>query len=153
MSSRRQTLLARVNWYLQSSLKHITELITGNTSFYWGGRYRHVSLYLINQDNADLLLNNFHALLTWFRLCCCNNGYAIWNDVLFNKMCFTFKCNFPKSPEWTQYVVTSVMSLAVMCPIMSSPQTQQLVRPTANAKQRLRFGIEQNWKHSFTIPA
>ena len=25
MSSRRQKLLARVNWYLQSSLKHITE--------------------------------------------------------------------------------------------------------------------------------
>ena len=25
MSSRRQKLLARVNWYIQSSLKHITE--------------------------------------------------------------------------------------------------------------------------------
>ena len=45
MSSRRQTLLARVNWYLQSSSKHITELITGNKFYYTGGRYRQVSLY------------------------------------------------------------------------------------------------------------
>ena len=47
MSSRRQTLLARVNWYLQSSLKHITELITGNKPYYRGGRYKQVSLYQI----------------------------------------------------------------------------------------------------------
>ena len=46
MSSRRQKLLARVNWYLQSSLKHIPELITGNKSYYRGGRYRQVSLYI-----------------------------------------------------------------------------------------------------------
>ena len=45
MSSRRQKLLARVNWYLQSSLKHITEFITGNKSHNRGGRYRQVSLY------------------------------------------------------------------------------------------------------------
>ena len=45
MSSRRQKLLARVNWYHQFSLKHITELITGNESYYRGGRYRQVSLY------------------------------------------------------------------------------------------------------------
>ena len=45
MSSRRQTLLARVNWYLQYSLKHITEFITGDKSYYRGGRYRQVSLY------------------------------------------------------------------------------------------------------------
>ena len=44
MSSRRQKLLARVNWYLQSSLKHITELITGNKCYYKGGRCRQVSL-------------------------------------------------------------------------------------------------------------
>ena len=43
--SRRQKLLARVYWYLQSSLKHITELITGNEFYYRGGRYRQVSLY------------------------------------------------------------------------------------------------------------
>ena len=47
MSSRRQTLLARVNWFLQSSLKHITELITGNKSYYRGGRCRQVPLYSI----------------------------------------------------------------------------------------------------------
>ena len=47
MSSRRQKLLARINWYLQSSLKHITELITGNKSYYRGSRYRQVSLYNI----------------------------------------------------------------------------------------------------------
>ena len=45
MSSRRQILLARVNWYLQSSLKHITELFTGYKSYNKGGRYRQVSLY------------------------------------------------------------------------------------------------------------
>ena len=45
MNSRRQKLLGRVNWYLQSSLKHITKLITGNKSYYRGGRYRQVSLY------------------------------------------------------------------------------------------------------------
>ena len=45
MSSRRQKLLARVNWYLQSSSKHIIELITGNEFCYRGGRYRQVSLY------------------------------------------------------------------------------------------------------------
>ena len=46
MSSRRQKLLAGINWYLQASLKHITELITGNKSYYRGGRYRQVSLHL-----------------------------------------------------------------------------------------------------------
>ena len=47
MSSRRQRLLARLNWYLQSSLKHITEYITGNKTYYRGGRYRQVSLYRV----------------------------------------------------------------------------------------------------------
>ena len=45
MSPRRQKLLVRVNWYLQSSSKDITELITGKKSYYRGGRYRQVSLY------------------------------------------------------------------------------------------------------------
>ena len=45
MSSRRQKLLARVNWYRQSSLKYITDYITGNKFYYRGGRYRQVSLY------------------------------------------------------------------------------------------------------------
>ena len=39
-------LLAIVNWYLQSSLKHITKYITGNKFHHRGGRYREVSLYL-----------------------------------------------------------------------------------------------------------
>ena len=43
MSSRRQILLATVNWYLQYSSKHIK--ITGNKSYNRGGRYRQVSLY------------------------------------------------------------------------------------------------------------
>ena len=47
MSSRRQKLLTRVNWYLQASLKHITEWITGNKFYYRGGHYRQVSLYHI----------------------------------------------------------------------------------------------------------
>ena len=45
MSSRRQKLLARVTRYLPFSLKHITELITSNESYYIGGRYKQVSLY------------------------------------------------------------------------------------------------------------
>ena len=46
MSPRRQKLLATVNWYLQSSLKHITELIIGRKSYNRSGRYRKVSLYI-----------------------------------------------------------------------------------------------------------
>ena len=45
MSSSSQIWSARVNWYFQSSLKHITEKITGNRFYYRGGRYRQVSLY------------------------------------------------------------------------------------------------------------
>ena len=45
MSSRRQKLWTRVNWYLQLSLKHITEYITGDKFYNGGGRYRQVSLY------------------------------------------------------------------------------------------------------------
>ena len=55
MSSRRHKLLVRVNWYLQSSSKDITELITGNKSYYRGGRYRQVSLY-IAVDGHDIIL-------------------------------------------------------------------------------------------------
>ena len=44
-SSRRQKLLARVNWCLQPSLKHITEWITADRFYYKGGRYRQASLY------------------------------------------------------------------------------------------------------------
>ena len=47
MSSRRLKLLARINWYLQSSSKHIIECITGNAFYFRGGRYRQVSLYII----------------------------------------------------------------------------------------------------------
>ena len=54
MSSRRHKLLARVNWYLQSSLKHITELITGNNSYYRGGRYRQVSQYLFLHTGSHI---------------------------------------------------------------------------------------------------
>ena len=46
MSSRSQNSLARVNWYLQSSLKHMTEWISDNSFYYRGGCYRQVSLYL-----------------------------------------------------------------------------------------------------------
>ena len=64
MSSRRQLLLARVNWYLQSSLKHITELITGNKSYNRGGRYRQVST--IRWVNAKLvLIQNLKDLISW----------------------------------------------------------------------------------------
>ena len=55
MSSRRQTLLARVNWYLNSSLKHITELITGNKFYFRVGCYRQVSLYFTNGSSTAIL--------------------------------------------------------------------------------------------------
>ena len=58
MSSTRQTLLARVNCCLQSSLKHITELITGNKSYYRGGRYRQVSLYDIYLHKICTMTNS-----------------------------------------------------------------------------------------------
>ena len=48
ISSRRQKLLARVNSYLQSGLKHITDQITTNEFYYRGARYRQVSLYFPN---------------------------------------------------------------------------------------------------------
>ena len=63
MSSRRQKLLSRVNWYLQSSLKHITELITGNKSYYRGGRYRQVSLYSFPRE-ASIFICVFDAIHT-----------------------------------------------------------------------------------------
>ena len=62
MSSRRQKLLARVHWYLQSSLKHITEEIKGNAFYFRGGRYRQVSLYyhswslLENEESCEAYL-------------------------------------------------------------------------------------------------
>ena len=40
MSSIREKLLARINWYRQYSLKYITDYITGNEFYYRGGRYR-----------------------------------------------------------------------------------------------------------------
>ena len=51
-------LSARVNWYLRSSLKHITEYITGNRFYYRGGRYRQVSLYIETViTHVDLQMN------------------------------------------------------------------------------------------------
>ena len=44
MSFRRQTLLARVNWYIRSSLQHIIE-ITNNKFCHRDGPFRQVSLY------------------------------------------------------------------------------------------------------------
>ena len=38
-------IVTKVNWYLQSSLKHITEWITGNAIYFRGDRYRQVSLH------------------------------------------------------------------------------------------------------------
>ena len=55
MSSRGQKLLARVNWYLQYSLKQTTEFITGNKSYYRGGRYRQVSLYTTGNNYGTAL--------------------------------------------------------------------------------------------------
>ena len=61
MSSRRQKLLVSVNWYLQSSPEDITELITGNKSYYRGGRYRQVSLYY--SDSVAIVLDIFFWVL------------------------------------------------------------------------------------------
>ena len=65
MSSRRQKLLVRVNWYIQSSLKHITELITGNKFYYRGGRYRQVSLYHVLYPYG--VIDN-KSVVTWSEL-------------------------------------------------------------------------------------
>ena len=59
MRSRRQKLLSRVNWYFQSSLKHITELITGTKSYNRGGRYRQVSLYNTDQTKHKTTCSYF----------------------------------------------------------------------------------------------
>ena len=58
MSSIRQKLLATVNWYLQSSLKHITWLFTDSNFYHRGGRYRQVSLYDDNTE-VDFLLGTY----------------------------------------------------------------------------------------------
>ena len=60
MSSKRQKLLARINWYLQSSLKRITQLITGIKYYYRGNRFRQVSLYY-NIDGLAQMRGNFIA--------------------------------------------------------------------------------------------
>ena len=65
MSSRRQELLVRVNWYIQSSLKHITELITGNKSYDRGGHYRQVTLY--HKDNGNVLYGYLLLLISYDR--------------------------------------------------------------------------------------
>ena len=78
MSSRTQKLLARVNWYIQSSLKHITEQITGNKVYYRGGRYRQVSLYLRNCRRPNIVhfvsasmceYNSARQVLTFVNVC------------------------------------------------------------------------------------
>ena len=40
-------IVNKSKFLVQSSLKHITEWITGNRFYHRGGRYRQVSLYLI----------------------------------------------------------------------------------------------------------
>ena len=65
MSSRRQKLLAGINWYFQASLKHITELITGNKSYNRGGRYRQVSLYLSKSLSIRWILAFDYSMQLW----------------------------------------------------------------------------------------
>ena len=62
MSSRGQKVLARVNWFLQSSSKHITELITGNKSYYRGGRYRPVPFYVLWLQGGGFRLLGIQAV-------------------------------------------------------------------------------------------
>ena len=75
MSSKRQKLIASVNWQLQSSLKHITELITGNKYYHRGGHYRQVSLYLPS-DVRDIAssLSRWDAVYTLSICFCCWSG-------------------------------------------------------------------------------
>ena len=51
-------MLARVKWMPLVFIKHITELITGNKSYYRGGRYRQVSLYNDNNVNTEINKHN-----------------------------------------------------------------------------------------------
>ena len=60
MSSRWQRLLTRISWYLPSSLNHIIEEITGNNLYYRGGRYIHVSMYLLLTDAHACIIHTQH---------------------------------------------------------------------------------------------
>ena len=103
MSSRRQILLARVNWYLQTSLKHVTGKITGNIFYYRGGPYRQVSLYDIagvvqDRCNSSAWAMELHLSCTnpaiydnhkklrktirYFMACTLQNNYVSWNHQL-----------------------------------------------------------------------
>ena len=100
-----------------------------------------IFLILIVRVLQCIAINVYSNQNAW----CTNMQITVYKDLLlFNRVLFY-------SLEWTQSVVTSVMSLAVLCPTMSSPQTQQLLLPGANAKQRLPFGMEQSWEHSITV--
>ena len=81
MSSRRQKLLARVNWYLQSSSKHITELITGRKSYDKSGRYRQVSLYHRDGKGWSACFRNalIDVILTIIKKCLFYYLYIIFN--------------------------------------------------------------------------
>ena len=119
MSSRRQQFLDRVNWYLQSTLKHITKLITGNKSCYKGGRYRQVSLYYhctshqsIPTPTARILVNPWNIRVSDLPMSCSDFPHRrvtrIWMLVLdvrvtcpsrtylvLNRLCFSLlKTNF-----------------------------------------------------------
>ena len=79
-------LFARVNWYLQSSLKHITELIAGIKFYYRGGRYRQVSLY--QQQNAtacELCLLIGVYCIGIYEGCCVMPWYVIAPNAVFGK--------------------------------------------------------------------
>ena len=87
MSSRRQKLLSRVNWYLQSSLKHIIELITGNKFYHRGGRYRQVSLYTDPHPYTAWKLKSYKLFYSGFpnaecMIMCTYNLFS--NDTLFD---------------------------------------------------------------------
>ena len=57
MSSRRQKLLARVNWFLQSSLKHTAEYITGKNFYQRAGRYRQVEQYILSFKHTAIWMS------------------------------------------------------------------------------------------------
>ena len=84
-------MLARVHRYLQSSLKHIAELITGIESYYRGGRYRQVSLYdimTIVNLHIDTLGDIVNLLICFNKMVCDNRTKVFFMKMLVNQVQF-----------------------------------------------------------------
>ena len=115
MSSRRRKLLARVNWYLQFSLKHISQLITGKPSYYRGGRYRQVSLYVIHFLCWQRIVSRDKLTLNTWRSR--QNGRRFPDNI--------FKCILLKGNAWISLKIS--MKFVPQGPINNIPSLVQIM--------------------------